>query len=290
MSEPSILITVLGHHDPARYERALKSAVQAAAHDGTDSTRVMAVVDTQRMGWDLVEVARRLHVPWAAGEWGSPGPAKNHCLAIGSKTARYTWQLDGDDYLHLNSVRILRGILDRHPQLDVAGIYAFDEFPPSGTLDPPIWAGWPTPPVPSGLCQEKAWDDAAYTVPWIPAVFSHRAAHQLHFGEYDRYDDAIMCYKALHAHLRGQLSVALIMHIDMMVKDRCIPGHAGEGVDWARETAALHRVRETYIARHESNWGVLPFIYAAWETPMDIRCKQDTINSVNIPHGTAALE
>jgi len=269
MSFPnSLTLLVLGHHDEPRFRRAVHSAivsVEAAlsADMGDVHVNVMPVIDRTGRGLET-------HSGYRV-DGGTTARGRSEALKLWARFASdtdYVYQLDGDDVLYPHSARqILRDI--RASAADLIGYYGFDvpARKTGGMWGKPAVPGWPEGP---GV--EEGWDRDPYVTGWMPRVWSVRGvALGLWDEDMKAYGDAIVCYRALAAHLAGRMRCVISTAGDVLAVDQGVPGSTQKSANMKLWSDVVKERREAIVARERSNWGQLPILHTRLDSTIDGR-------------------
>ena len=265
----TIDVAVLGHHEPARYRRALFSAL--ASHP----TTITPIIDSA----GGMEEELRAAIPPGCMEphiihAGNAGLAKNAALdAPIADGVSYRFLLDGDDMLYPCAMDSIEADIEASRErcshtggwldIDLLGIVGFDVLPDKK------WGDTWTPEWPR-TGQEVGWDAYPYITPWMPRLWKLPAREILrHAADMPAYEDGLLCYQALGAFLRSQADeymrdeadVVISRATDIYVVDRATPASIQK--DRARMDLcadALRWRRMQHVRKDASSPGQLPIL------------------------------
>ena len=261
---PPLVLAVLGHHDPFRYRRALRSAKEAAKNN--DNVRVMAVVDvgTVSRTSPLLDVAKEEKIEdirTVVG--GTAADGKNGVLRSVAKN-EWVWQLDGDDVLYPWAVRSIRRDMKFAGNADAIVYYSFDLLAP----EQKVWDGNATAITrwTYGRTKDPNWDSKEYLTMVGPKLLGPNATKLRFDRDLLVYEDALLAYQLLGLHQKGKLKVWLSFCTDVWAMEQLvhssvqdIHGRSGDGYEhWTR---ILKKKRTKYVDAEASSFGELPSIY-----------------------------
>ena len=298
---PSILVTVLCHHDAPRLARAVRSALDPLGDLERDRVEVAIIAHAKDPTWSTTagNIAEEHGAVW----WDFHDPhttgaptGKQACLDVFLASGReYLVQVDGDDLLYPSWLASIDDHVRRCHRPDAVAWYPADRLqldPPAEGLHWPVRPGvWAT--VWTGACR---WNDSTPLGPgrggpwgtWplgTPArvvLWSRAAADRVHLRNLDQGgpEDMWLLMELLDEYLDGTLNVWTSMTSDVYLQDRTTPNNDQETTDLREKQLQALRMAEKAAAVVDplrSSPGEFPVIWPT-EGPGLISVEQKTLS------------
>ena len=268
-SAPKVALSVLGHHDPARFRRAVVSALNAVDRAENGIARAVIGIDADCGHADTLRnaVTDLEGLPEIVEFSGGSAPAGKNAILDQAKPDEWLWQLDGDDVYYPWAVASIHRDIALARDADVIVYYGFDVIAP----DMEAWgaAASPDKEWPYGRGRNPHWNRKPYVTSIIPRLYSPKALHsrQLRFDD-DLlvYEDALLSYQLLSLHQQGTLRTWISFGTDTWAVERSVKngvqdneGKGGKGYEYWTDQLFAKRLQWTY--EWASNFGELPGIW-----------------------------
>ena len=270
LRRPSVLLTILSHHDLPRLERAVRSAQQQRPAEL--DVDVMVIVNTLHVqhAYQAVEACEGWGVRYALTQSnGLPGRGKNACLDAFLYSDRdYLCQLDGDDWLYPTWALSVADHIRRAAALDLLALLPIDCVGDTAGYtwrlpDGASGSVWTTSTVYPWQGRGPGPADVWTQHPICPArpdLLSRKAAQRLRFNEQLAVnEDYLLLLECLAAHIAGDLQAWISMASDWRVVDRLTPSSV-QAV-YPQDVELLRELAAGVISRHRSSVAELPILY-----------------------------